>query len=110
MATIDISSLTLGELKTLQADIEKQMKVRQQQDIARAREQIMAIASGLGVDVETLLSGVKQTKAGKVKGEKRQAMYRNPDDASQEWTGRGRKPKWLADGLEGGKQLDHYRV
>jgi DNA-binding protein H-NS len=32
-----------------------------------------------------------------------QPRYRHPDDASQQWTGRGRQPKWVKEWVDGGK-------
>jgi len=36
--------------------------------------------------------------------------YRNPADATQTWTGRGRQPKWVSDWVGNGKSLDALRV
>ena len=33
------------------------------------------------------------------------AKYRNPKDASQTWTGRGRKPNWLVDAVKKGAKM-----
>lgn len=109
MKAIDLSSYNLGELKALVIDIEKEVKDRQQQEVKKAREQIFAIAQDLGVSVEQLLA----TAGGKSKGssgQKVQPQYHNPADKSQTWTGRGRQPKWVADGLAGGKSLDDFRI
>ena len=38
------------------------------------------------------------------------ARYRNPADASQQWTGRGRQPKWVKEWVESGKALDGLRI
>jgi hypothetical protein len=40
----------------------------------------------------------------------RSRRYRHPDNASQQWTGRGRQPKWVKEWVEGGKSLDKLRV
>ena len=115
MATIDLSNYNLGELKGLQFDIEKEIKTRQQQEVRKAREQILAIAQDVGMPVEALLS-VKPGKAGKSgksgKGNQSigSAQYRNPEDNAQTWTGRGRKPKWVIDALSNGKNLGDLRV
>ena len=108
MAKVDLSDYNLSELKGLQAEIEKEIKARQQQEVTKAREQILAIAQGLGVSVEELLAngGAKSKGSGK----KVQAQYRNPADNEQTWTGRGRQPKWIAEGLAGGKSLDDFRI
>ena len=36
--------------------------------------------------------------------------YRNPDDHSQTWTGRGKPPQWLQAKLDNGAQLGDYRI
>ncbi len=38
------------------------------------------------------------------------AQFRNPADATQTWTGRGRKPQWLLDWVAAGNSLDALRV
>ena len=108
MANVDLSDYNLSELKGLQAEIEKEIKARQQQDVTKAREQIFAIAHGLGVSVEELLAdGGKKSKSS---GKKVQVQYQNPADNAQTWTGRGRQPRWIAEGLAGGKSLDDFRI
>jgi DNA-binding protein H-NS len=108
MAKVDLSDYNLSELKGLQAEIEKEIRARQQQEVTKAREQILAIAQGLGVSVEELLAngGAKSKGSGK----KVHAQYRNPADNAQTWTGRGRQPRWIAEGLAGGKSLNDFRI
>lgn len=109
MAMIDLSSYSLSELKGLLLDIEKELKGRQFNEVNKAREQILAIAQNLGVSVKDLLgSTVKKTKAGKT--EKGQARYKNPADSSQTWSGRGRQPRWMAEGLASGKKLEDFLI
>jgi DNA-binding protein H-NS len=109
MAAIDLSTYNLSELKGLQHDIEKEIKDRQQLEVRKAREQIFAIAQNLGVPVEELLADrVKNSKNGRT--ERVQPRYQNPANNSQTWTGRGRQPKWIVDGLAGGKALDDFRI
>jgi DNA-binding protein H-NS len=36
--------------------------------------------------------------------------YRNPADPSETWTGRGKKPRWLAAQLKSGKKIDDFRI
>ena len=38
------------------------------------------------------------------------AKYRNPDDPSQTWSGRGRRPRWLTEALEAGRKLDDLQA
>ena len=121
MATIDLSNYNLGELKGLQFDVEKEIKSRQQEELKKAREQILAIAQDVGLPVEALMSAksgksgkaAKSAKAGKSAkngNASGNAQYRNPADNAQTWTGRGRKPKWVIDALSNGKNLGDLRA
>lgn len=101
---MDLSNMSLGDLRNLQEQIKQEMKKREQQEVQKAREQIMAIAQSVGVPLKDLLSSTR-AKTGTVA-----VRYRNPNDASQQWTGRGRQPKWVKEWVEGGKSLDKLRV
>ena len=109
MAQIDLSSYNLSELKGLQHDIEKEIKGRAQQDVKKAREQILAIAQEAGISVAKLLANTTK-KAKNNSGQKVMPKYQNPADGAQTWTGRGRQPKWIVEGLASGKALDDFRI
>jgi DNA-binding protein H-NS len=36
--------------------------------------------------------------------------YRNPDNPSETWAGRGLRPRWLAAALRTGKKLEHFSI
>jgi len=36
--------------------------------------------------------------------------FRNPDEPSQTWAGRGRPPRWLTAQLKLGKRIDDFRI
>jgi DNA-binding protein H-NS len=95
MATIDLSDYNLGELRGLLFEVDKEIKARQKQEVNTARERILTIARSAGLPARSLLDGAAVLP-----------RYRNPDDASQTWSGRGRQPKWVAAALAGGKTLD----
>jgi len=109
MANMDLSSYNVSELKSLQREIEKAIKDRQGEEMQKARERILAIAKDAGVSVEELLvtTSKKVTKAGT---QKSQPQYQNPEDRDQTWTGRGRQPRWIAEGLANGKKLNDFRM
>jgi DNA-binding protein H-NS len=51
-----------------------------------------------------------------VKGSKRRPYpvvfpkFRNPDDPSETWAGRGKQPRWLRKQLGSGKRMDDFRI
>lgn len=99
MAKIDLSDYNLSELKGLLFDIDKEIKARQGRELSEARERIRAIAEKAGLPTEQLLIGAAAPP-----------RYRNPLDASQTWSGRGRQPKWVSEALAAGKTLEELRV
>src|SRR5215470_12675951 len=36
--------------------------------------------------------------------------YRNPENPSETWAGRGKQPRWLTAQLRSGKRIDDFRV
>ena len=38
------------------------------------------------------------------------AKYRNPEEPSETWAGRGKRPRWLSAQLKSGKQIDDFRI
>lgn len=107
---MDLSKLNLAQLKDLQAQIGAEMKNREKSEIEKARNDINAIAQSLGLSLKDLL-GASESK-GKVRKQtgKVAVQYRNPQDASQEWTGRGRQPGWVKELLASGKNLMSAKV
>ncbi len=103
---MDLSNMSLGDLRNLQDQIKQEMKKREHQEVAKAREQILAIAQSVGVPLKDLIAnGTRGAKTGTVA-----VRYRNPDNSTQQWTGRGRQPKWVKEWVDGGKSLDKLRV
>jgi DNA-binding protein H-NS len=103
MTNTMIANLEYSELQQLDTDVRRELKKREQEKVVEARKQILAIAESVGMDVEDL---VGKNSWDKQSLKKVAAKYRNPSDPQQEWTGRGRKPKWIERLLaEGGKTL-----
>ena len=104
---MDLSNMSSSELRNLQDQIKRELKNREGADKQKAREQIFAIAQAVGVPLKDLLGTLP--KSGK-SGGKVEARYRNPADAAQKWTGRGRQPKWVKDWVDAGKSIDDLRI
>jgi DNA-binding protein H-NS len=101
---MDLTKMSSAELRQLQERVKQELKQRESQDLAKAREEILAIAKSVGVPLQELMSAASgagsRAKSGPVA-----PRYRNPADASQQWTGRGRQPQWVKDWLEAGKDI-----
>jgi DNA-binding protein H-NS len=104
---MDLSKLSLAELKDLSARIAEEEKKRAKEEIEAARNEIYAIAHRLGMPLKDLIGNgsVVRKPTGKVA-----VQYRNPANAAQEWSGRGRQPKWVKELIASGADLQTAKV
>lgn len=102
-----LSNYSLSQLRTLEAEIVEELKMRHFLGISQAREQILHIARGAGISVDELLSGIvpKESKSGSIP-----VKYRHPDEPTYKWSGRGRQPAWMKELIASGKSLDEAKV
>ncbi len=103
MATISLVKMSYAELLKLQERIEAAITAKRAEDAATTKEALRAMAEKAGFSLNDLF-GKRGKKAGG------QAKYRNPKDASQTWTGRGRKPNWLVDAVKKGAKIDSFAI
>jgi len=106
---MDVSGLSVAELRALQDQVKQALKDREHEEQAKAREQILAIAQSAGISLQELLGTQSRVKNATSKA-KVAVRYRHPSDASLQWTGRGRQPKWIQDWVASGQSLDAIRV
>ena len=100
-----IDSLSLAELQELKTHVEKKIESRAKQERSDLIEKMDALAKERGFGgLDALMgSGSDQPKA---KRKPVAPKYRNPADADNTWSGRGRKPRWVVDMLAAGGSLD----
>lgn len=103
---MNLDNFSLAQLRDLQENVKKQLKVREQKDLDEARAKIAQIAQSVGKSVKELVGDGKTVKATQTVA----AKYRNPKDASQQWSGRGRQPKWVKEWVDSGKTLDQAKI
>ena len=119
--TINLDDYSVAELEKLIKQAERKLEKKRMEAVKSAQAEINKIAKDLGVSVDDLLEegkARKKTTARKTATRKKKAAvrkpakikYRNPQDASQTWTGRGKRPVWLREALENGAKLEDYEV
>jgi DNA-binding protein H-NS len=125
---MDISTLSLTELRRLQNKVEAE--IRRRSDSARKdllkRMQKMAAEHGLSLDdvlgpdagekpapAAAAAAPKKAPKAKKAAAAAKPASvikFRHPENPAIGWTGHGRKPQWVIDWLAAGKNIDDLRA
>lgn len=95
---INLDSLSPVELQALIKSVEAQMDSARRNHVKEVRTKIDGILAGAGLTI----GEVYPTRGGKsAKGPKAAVApkYRNPDNASQTWSGRGKRPLWFVEAL-----------
>lgn len=104
---MDLSKLSISELRDLQQQIPLELKRRESEEKVKVMNELRAIAKARGFSIDELLGKESRPKNA---GGKVRVKYRHPQDASLEWTGRGRKPKWVESWVAAGGALDSLLV
>jgi DNA-binding protein H-NS len=100
----ELDRMSLRELTELELKVKKaraSVQDRSRSDVRKKVEQIIAEA---GFKVSDIFGG----RGGK--GRTVAAKYANPDNPSETWTGRGRKPRWLTAKLQEGGKIEKYLI
>lgn len=105
---MDLSTLSVSQLRELQQQIPQEIKRRELQDKANILNEVRAFAKARGYAIEDLMG--KENKVKLPGTSKVKVKYRHPSDATLEWTGRGRQPKWVAAWLASGNSIDALLV
>jgi DNA-binding protein H-NS len=105
MARNDLEKLSLDELRKLRKDVEKAIASFQDRKKAEARKKLEEVARDFGFSLNeiTETAPVRKRKPAEPK-------YANPENPSQTWTGRGRKPGWMVAALKRGLSLDEMKI
>jgi len=107
---MELSTLSVSQLRELQQQIPAELKRREAQEKVNILNEVRAFAKARGYAIEDLLGKEAKVKAATGAGNKVKVKYRHPENAELEWTGRGRKPKWVEAWLANGGSLDNLLV
>ena len=105
---------TLKELLAQQAELAKQIEEVRRNEVSRAIQQVQEIVQEYGLGLEEVFPGFKSSKPARAtsgaRTTKSEIRFRNPQNPSIGWSGKGRKPLWIVEGLAAGKSLQDFAV
>jgi DNA-binding protein H-NS len=96
MPRINLDRMSVRDLNGLAKNIAAAIATKKIQEEQALKAKIAHLAAESGYSVDELFG----TKRRSLAGRKVAAKYRNPDDASQTWAGRGRQPLWFASAVK----------
>ncbi|HWB44267.1 MAG TPA: H-NS histone family protein [Hyphomicrobiaceae bacterium] len=100
----ELERMSLRELQEFELKLKKAKAHAQDKTRTELRQKIEKMVADAGFKISDLFGG----RGGK--GRTVAAKYANPDDPSETWTGRGRKPKWLSAKLSEGHRIEKFLI
>jgi DNA-binding protein H-NS len=127
---VDLNSMSAKELESLIAQANKRRAVlKKRKPIADVRRRLEQLARAEGYTIgelfgtrgpaapgsaETGAAPGRRTRAkrgpSKMAGSKVPPKYRNPENADETWSGRGKQPRWLQAHTSKGRVLDDFLI
>jgi DNA-binding protein H-NS len=102
MKASELAQMSLKDLRVLRDRVDEAIATREKTDRADVKAKLAEIASKAGFSVGELFGNSRGGKRGSA-----EVKFRNPQNPAETWTGRGRKPKWLA---KAGGDIERFRI
>lgn len=103
-SAMNVDDMPLKDLIELEVRVKKAIAHAKERERVEIKQKIEELATNSGFSVNELFAG-RSTK-GKTVAPK----YMNPDNKTETWTGRGRKPRWLSAKLDKGAKLEDFAI
>lgn len=106
MVAVNLERMTLKQIEGLETRIAKAKIQAREMTKTELKAKIDRLLNGSEFTVHEIYGfSAKKYQAGKSV-----AKYANPNDISQTWTGRGRRPDWLIAQLKKGASLEDFAI
>jgi DNA-binding protein H-NS len=113
----DLDSMTRDDLARERAAAESRLKEIQKAEAEYDGRRLKALRSDIekrlaeeGFTMADLMDGRQKGKRGSAGAVKAPAKYRHPENHSLTWSGRGRRPAWFTEALDGGMSKEDLAV
>lgn len=113
---INLKAMTRKELVKLKRDVDRALTTAEERERRDALKAAEKAAAEFGYSLGELSGNPKPKapkKASKAKAKtkvKAKAKYRNPANAEQTWSGRGRKPGWINEAISAGTDITDFEI
>lgn len=104
MARPDLTGMTLKQLDDLKEKVEEAINETRIREKAELKQKFVELAAKSGLTLNDVLD------TGMRRGKKVAVKYQNPDNPSETWTGRGRKPNWMVHKLGKTGKPDQFLI
>src|SRR4051812_15862032 len=101
----DLNALSIDEMWQLYEEIIQVLAARLTSEKRELDRRLAKLRRDKTRPLEAADEQVKPLPRGRRKYPKVVPKYRNPDQPSEHWSGRGKRPRWLTDALTAGRTI-----
>jgi DNA-binding protein H-NS len=98
---VNLKSMSLVKLTKLKDQVDAILRTKVADQRRSLEAELTKLSRFSGSQLRSKGPGVRGPVAPK---------YRNPQNPSETWAGRGLKPRWLAAAIKAGKKLEHFSI
>ena len=109
MKEIQLDKMSVKELEALEIELQDAIIARKLAEKAEVKEKLAALAEKSGFSMDELFGRGRRSGANGSKG-KVAPKYRNPQNPSETWTGRGRMPLWIKTLTDKGAKREKFLI
>lgn len=102
---MNLNEMSLKELKDLRSNVDKAIAGFADRKKREALAELEEFARAKGFTLAELTGTTASRKRSAAA-----AKYANPANASDTWTGRGRKPRWFAEAIAAGRKPEELEI
>lgn len=102
---LELEKMSLKELRDVKSKVDRAITTYEDRRRREALSAVEEAAKAHGFNLSDLT-----TTGRKGRGATVAPKYAHPENPSVTWTGRGRKPKWVQEALDGGKSLEDLAI
>lgn len=115
MTAQDLSKLSYPELLALSKELDQKINAKRTEELKVLADGYVKKAQAAGFAVEEAIAALRPYAADAKASKQRsatpaKALYQDPANPENTWSGRGRAARWLADYEAQGRSRDEFRV
>ncbi|HUS97342.1 MAG TPA: H-NS histone family protein [Hyphomicrobiaceae bacterium] len=106
MRGINIDKMSLKDLIDLELKVKKAIGAAKERERSQLKQKIEQLVQSSGFSIDELFARGRASMKGRTVAPK----FANPENKSETWSGRGRKPKWLVAKLGKGAKMQDFAI
>lgn len=112
---VDVSKLSFAELMLLRKELDEQISGKRSEELKVLTDGFAKKLEAAGFTAEEGMQALRpyvtsSSKRSSQAGTEAPVLYRDPNDPTNTWSGRGRPARWLQDYLTAGRSKDEFKV